>query len=255
MACGCQSNIKYPVKLINVIQHDEEVYSFDFRNLGPLSWKEGDNSKLLLEKNGKVMSRKLSYASLKDEKVIRFTTRIRKEASSFKEVLAQMKIGSIVSVTAPSGHFALRRDGRPALLISNGVGIATMRPLIKAFEKDPTDIGRITQINVDRSSEIYKQEFDELVEKGLQFTSIYTKSRKEFYQKLDFEAQRLMFGTGIIPNVYIVGSDDFVMDLYFYMQNLGFAPEDLITDGVISGVSAGGCGCSSSGSSCACHCG
>lgn len=257
MACACKSNIKYPVKLVNVIQHDDEVFSFDFRNLGPYSWKEGDNSKLLLEKQGKVMSRKLSFATLKDEKVIRFTTRIRREKSQFKEILASLKIGSIVAVTAPVGHFTLRRDGRPALLVSNGVGIATMRPLIKAFQKDPTDVGRITQINVDRNCEIYKDEMDAIVSSGIQFASVYTKSRKEFYQSLEFEAQRLMFGTGTIPNVYIVGSDDFVLDVYMHMQNLGFQTSDLITDGAIKGLSlsGGGCGCGSSSSGCGCSCG
>lgn len=252
MACGCHGGFTVPVELVHIIKHDAVTYSYDFVSPELAYWLPGDSAKLFLQVNGKKIGRKLSLASLPEEGVIRLTTRIREERSDYKDRLSKLTVGEIAELSSPSGNFGLIRNGRPALLLSNGVGIATMRPLIKAFEQDQSGIGRMTQINVDRHGTIYQEELDQL--KGLehQFTSAYTKNREAFYKKLDYESQKLMFSSGLMPTFYVVGSDEFVYDTANYLLDSGFKLKDIYTDGKsFYGSSGGGCGCSSGGG-CAC---
>lgn len=253
MACGCQSGESIPLEVINIVNHNEETVSFDCESILPLSWSEGNSSKLYLNINGDRVGKKFSYATLPEEKTIRFTTRIRNDRSSYKESMSKLSVGDIISVSEPSGNFSLIRDGRPALLLSNGVGIATMRSLVKAYELNQEGVGRLTQINVDRSGELYKDEFESISGLSTQFTSIYTSTRNQFYEKLLYESQNLMFGTGMIPNIYIVGSDNFIIDTMAYLNTLGISNDDIYTDGQVN--AQGGCGCSTNlVQSCGCGC-
>jgi len=255
MACGCQSNGRVPLEVTNIIEHNDETVSFDFVSVLPMNWFEGDSSKLFLNINGNDVGKTFSYATLPSEKIIRFTTRIREERSDYKTSMSKISVGDIIDVSQPSGDFELRRDDKPALLLSNGVGIATMRSLIKSYEDSQNGIGRLTQINVDRSGDIYKEEFEEIEARLTQFTSVYTSNRNEFNETVLFESQRLMFGTEKIPNIYIVGSDSFIIDTMAYLSTLGINPKDIHTDGPVS--SSGGCGCNNEAnaqSSCGCSC-
>lgn len=256
MACECHTSENINLQLKAVTQHNKDTYSFDFISEDPVFWKEGDSSKVILDIDGYKEGRKLSLVTLPFEDTIRYTTRIRKNPSLFKEFLGKLQVGDKVESTYPSGEFYLRRDGRPALLLSNGVGLATMRSLIKAFNNDSTHVNKMTQINVDNSGRLYQDEMEGLAKDNLFFSSIYTANREEFYDVLDYESQKLMFQTGIIPNVYVVGSDRFVIDVSSYLMSVGYDQNQIITDGFYSlGASCGsGCGCSSGGCGSGCGC-
>lgn len=243
MACGCSSGTRQVLQLVDTIQHNAITYSFDFASLEPIAWQEGDSSKLFMAIGNKVEGKKFSFATLPDEKKIRFTTRIREEASDYKNEMAKLKVGDFVEITSPGGFFTLIRDDRPILLLSNGVGIATMRSLVKAYDSNQEGIPRLSQINVDNAGEIYRDELADIAYNNNQFKSIYTKNRSEFYEQVDYESQELMFSTGRVPYFYIVGSDDFLVNVSGYLMSVGFDEADIMTDGQSIG---GGCGCGSS---------
>ncbi len=250
MPCACTSLERSDVTLIDIIQHDDTTYSFDFSYEDGLLWNEGDSAKLYVNVNGYSIGKKLSCASLPEEGKLRFTTRIKSSRSLYKDALSKVKHGSKVQISYPSGGFRLRRDGKPAILISNGVGIATMRALVKAFAKDPEGVGMMVQINVNHSSRLYEEEMEALAKEPICFRSVYTEHRKEFYDALDYECQKLMFQSGIIPNIYVVGSDAFIEDTSGHLLAMGFNYEDILTDG--NQLLGGGCSCGSSGG---CGCG
>lgn len=256
MSCGCQSNGTIPLEVTNRTEDNNETISLEFRSVLPMYWDEGHSSKLFLNIDGEYVGKKFSYATLPEEDTIRFTTRIRQEKSAYKNRMSKLCIGDIVDVSEPSGQFTLKRDGRPALLLSNGVGIATMRSLIKSYDLSQNGVDGLTQINVDRTGTIYKEEFAEIEEKNIQFNSVYTTNRYEFYEKVLFESQRMMVKTDIIPSIYIVGSDAFIMDTISYLSTLGISQDDIYTDG--QAATLGGCGCQSEessegcGSGCSC---
>ncbi len=250
MSCSCSTQERLSVKLINIVKHNEETYSYDFQKDMMMDWYEGDSSKLFLQSSEGEEGRKFSHASLPEEEIIRFTTRIRPNPSAYKKTLSSLKIGDRVEMTPPSGHFRLIREDRPIVLISNGVGIAAVRSLVKAFDKDDYGIPFMLQINVDHSGEIYDDEFEEIARRQSHFKSVYTKGRKAFYQTLDYELQKFVFSSFDHPWLYVVGSDEFVEDTIQHLTSVGYGREDILTDG---NKSAGGtCGCSSTGG---CGCG
>lgn len=250
MACGgCSSDRSYTLQLIDKVQHNDTTVSFDFAGLEKFTWKEGDSSKLFVPIDGVMEGMKFSYVTLPEEKLVRFTTRIRHERSDYKEQMNQLTIGDLVEVSEPDGSFALQRDSRPALLLSNGVGIAAMRGLVKSFGKDQEGVNRLTQINVDNTGDLYKEEFEALAERLNSFKSIYVNHREEFYKQVDFESQTLMLTSGYVPLFYVVGSESFLLDVTAYLMSVGFDETDVVTDGQGCGSScgcgsSGGCGCS-----------
>lgn len=252
MACGgCGSTQTYTLQFLNKQQHNADTYSFDFAALERMAWKEGDSAKVYMAMDGDLEGKKFSFVTMPEEKVVRFTTRIRQERSNYKDRWDSLVPGDFVEVSSPGGQFSLRRGDRPALLLSNGVGIAAMRTLIKAFAKDSSGVHRLTQINVDSRHHLYEDEFGALAEEVSGFKSFYKDHREDFYPVVDFEAQNLMLATGYVPYFYVVGSDSFVLDVTAYLMRVGFDEADIITDGSSAGgCGGGGCGgCGSGGCS------
>ena len=248
MSCACASKPRLRLELLKVEQVHEETFTFEFKSPEPMEWQEGDSSKIYLTVAGNEQGKKFSFASLPSENVVRFTTRIRKERSDYKDTLANIDVGQNVEVSLPSGQFKLRREDRPVILLSNGVGIAAMRTFIKAFEIDQSGIPMMIQINVDSKSSIYQAEFSGIEQKLKMFKSIYVKHRKSFSEQLDFEVQNIISNSSDDPLFYVVGSDAFVNDTISHLNAVGIPSEDIITDGHKSGGTCGcstdaGCGC------------
>ncbi|MBN2795838.1 MAG: FAD-dependent oxidoreductase [Clostridia bacterium] len=239
MACSCKDE-RIALELMEVIKHDDETFSFDFHMNPSVHWKEGDSSKVYISVNEKWIGKKFSYATIPDEKRIRFTTRIRENASAYKQALNNLKKGESVEITVPSGEFYLRRENRPVLILSNGVGIAAARSLIYAYDHDSSDVSMLASINVNHTSELYQNEMMQIEKHTRYFTAHYAENRTEFYQSLDFVLQNMMVYLSDDPIIYVVGSTLFVSNTIEYLMNMGISGHDIITDGH---VSAGSCGC------------
>lgn len=248
MACACSSAERTKIQLNNIIKHNEETYSFDFQSPTLSEWSEGDSSKVYLDVLGKEVGKKFSYATLPEEGIVRFTTRIRRDRSAYKSSLFALKPGDHVEVTMPSGEFKLQRINKPIVILSNGVGIATARSLIKAYEVDQDNIPMMLQINVDSSGRIYHDELSELEKDIKGFTSLYTTHRSEFYNELDHKLQAILLEDAD-PLIYIVGGDGFVSGTLSYLKDVGFEDDSLKTDGHVGETCGcetdGGCGCGS----------
>lgn len=148
-----------------------------------------------------------------------------------------------------NGLFALQRDGRPGLLLSDAVGMDKIKPLIKNFMDDYSGVNRLVQVNLGINSFLYKSELDEWDTKELRFSSHYVSDINSFYQQINVEMKKIMFQTGITPNIYIAGLEDFVEELYSALEQSGVNKENIIVDENIGSASCGG-GCSSCSSGC-----
>lgn len=242
MSCACASASKNRIELVDIIKHTDEIYSFKFTSQEIDQWQEGDSSKLFLKVGDQEIGKKFSYASLPSESQIRFTTRIKANRSEYKDYLSRLEVGNVLEITAPSGNFKLLRHNRPLLMLSNGVGIAAIRSLIKAYSNDDYGIPELVQLNVDADGNIYKDEFEAMNFNLSTFVSLYTLNRKSFYQTMDSELQRLLMKYVDTPYIYVVGSDNFVEDVIIYLKEMGILDEDIITDG--HRHNGGSCGCS-----------
>jgi|GEM_PF-709196 len=216
--------------LKHIIQHNQEAFSYEFESPDIKSWLPGESSRLFMWLGDKEVGKKFSYATTVAEGRILFTTRIKADASPYKQQLSQLAPGSVVELTMPGGDFNLRRDSRPVVILSNGVGIAATRALVRAYVETAKGIPELVQINVDRTGSVYKNEFDSWMLET-DFSSFYTQGRKEFYLTLDGQVDRL---EGQNPYYYIVGSNDFIMGCGEHLLNKGISEDSIITDDHVS---------------------
>lgn len=220
-------------KLIDVRQHNPEVFTYEFQSEAMEAWAPGDSSKMFLLVGDKTVGKKFSFATIKEENRILLTTRIKVDKSAYKAQLEKLQVGSVIELSQPQGDFDLKRDNRPLVFLSNGVGIATIRSLLKAFEYQGDGVPEVVQINVDRSGHVYKEDMDDMMMR-LPLTSFYTDHRQGFYVTLDGQIDRLLAAYDQKPYVYIVGSNDFIMGCADHMMTRGFGDNDLVTDAHVS---------------------
>lgn len=229
MGCGQEQKKNHYITFKHLDQLDDITYNIDFTSEDIKTWHEGDHSMLILNVNGDLVGKKLSLASLPSDGVIRFTTRIESVSSDYKKTLKSLVVGEEVKLSEPSGDFQLRRENRPIVLVSNGVGIAVMRPLIYTYLNDQSAVNTLININVDSRSNIYKDELTIL--QNDTYKNYYLSHRQSYYSMLYHELKMLNRAGHVKPLVYIAGSDAFVEETYDYLKDLEFDDNDLILGG------------------------
>jgi ferredoxin-NADP reductase len=231
MGCGQENKENYYAKYLGFIKHDALTYSFEFTCDEIKTWKEGDHSMLIVPYDDILFGKKLCYASSPEEEVMRFTTRIYDDLSDFKKGLLNLYPGEFIKISEPSGNVSLKRESRPVVLLSNGVGIAGVRGLIRKFVENQSMITEMLQINVDGKSNIYKEEFDAYQKKYPNFKSYYVSHRIAYYSILYHELKMLMKRHDLDPIIYLAGSDDFVEENKNYLMDLDFSEDDILMGG------------------------
>lgn len=229
MGCGQEERKNYYCTLKQIESIDKITYNIDFTSDDLKTWREGDHSMLILNVKGELVGKKLSYASLPEDGYIRFTTRIDASSSDYKKTMLSLVKGEEVKISEPSGEFKLKRDNRPLVLVSNGVGIAVMRPLIQLYLKDHSQIPVLINMNVDSRSNIYKEELSKA--QNDRFKTYYLSHRSTYYSMLYHELKMLVKTYKCKPIIYMAGSDPFVEETYAYLKDLDFTDDDLVIGG------------------------
>ena len=109
------------------------------------------------------------------------------------------------------------------ILLSMGVGIATMRPVMLAYHNDPSNIPSVININVNSSGEfLFKDELDQLAGENLKH--YWLRSRQAFYQTIETLAP--------ISDAlyYVVGSDGFIKEVISRLRLHHVKDRDIILD-------------------------
>ena len=123
--------------------------------------------------------RHFSLASSPIEEEIIITTRIRD--TPYKKRLSSLEIGSKAKVTKPLGKFVLHDDySKPAVLLSGGIGVTPFRSMIKYATDKQLPI-RIVMFDSNRNipNILYKEEFDDCLNKNTNLKIVYTITEKE----------------------------------------------------------------------------
>jgi ferredoxin-NADP reductase/nitrite reductase/ring-hydroxylating ferredoxin subunit len=123
--------------------------------------------------------RHFSLASSPTEEEIIISTRIRD--TPYKKRLSSLEIGSKAKVTKPLGKFVLHDDySKPAVLLSGGIGVTPFRSMIKYATDKQLPI-RIVMFDSNRNIQniLYKEEFDECLNKNTNLKIVYTITEKE----------------------------------------------------------------------------
>lgn len=148
-----------------------------------------------------------------------------------------------------SKNFVLHRDGNPGIMLSDGIGIEFMRQMILDFNEDFSDINKLVQISYSDSAFMFKEEMDMLDKKNLRFSSFYESKRDLFYEKLNGELKKIMFQTGLTPNIYIAGREEFKKEISEALNQAGFNQNNIIIEGGAPVLNCDG-GCNTCASGC-----
>lgn len=218
----------FSVKLIDIIDEGNKRATYIFDKPSDFNWDEGSHISLGLEdcfidgKRNKARVREFSIATTIDEDKVVISTRLDSSESEYKKLLSQMKIGDSCSIFGCGSRMKLRRENKNVVLISMGVGMATMRPLITSYLKNQEGIGSMTNIVVNKSNNyLYKKELLDSPKKN--FKNICYTGRQQYKENL----MKDDFGQAVY---YIVGSNAFLKDSVNLLREKGVAVEDIMID-------------------------
>lgn len=219
--------VKHKLKIVDIREEAEQTKTYLLEKPADFNWEEGSHTHIALngyddnELPDKSLVRHMSIMTLDTENRIGFTTRVPEIGSEYKRRLAKLNVGDELIIFKLGSRMRLRRENREIVLLSMGVGIATMRPLIVSYLNNQSDIPHLTNINVD-SNTIFQTELDLLTNSF--YTNYWTKSRVQFYQTL----------TEVMKNdnsiYYIVGSDTFLRTIIKKLKANNVSVEDIMID-------------------------
>lgn len=221
--------ISTKIKLIAVEKEVPETYTFKFSIPDKIKWESGAYAHFLNNdlSNGQKVSKKevheFSIMTHPDEKVLGFTTRIRKGASSFKSGLLELKPGDNIRMFKVGNHLKNKTTEKPIVFISMGVGIATFRPFILDFLKNGSKDKLITNINIDRSGKfVYANELKNLAGENLK--NLFATNRDDLYKYID---QCINNADNMY---YVVGSKEFSTAIGDYLKDKRVLGNNIIFD-------------------------
>ena len=220
---------KYRLRILDIIEEVPGTKTYFLEKPEDFIWEEGAHTHIGLvgfdegEKPNKEWVRHMSIMTTTDENRIGFTTRFIAPFSEFKEKLSALKVGDELVLFKVGSKMYLRRENRPLVLLSMGVGVATMRPLIHSFIKDSSNISSIIHVNVDSSKEyIYYSQLEGLT--STSYKNYWTGSRSEFYEEVN-ELSKLENAL-----YYVVGSHYFLLDVIKFLKSKGIENKDIVID-------------------------
>ena len=213
-----------------MIKETSDIYSFIFEVPDTFDWLPGQHGifrfKEEIPMEGKDF-RIYSFASIKEEKMMLFSTRIVEEPSDFKKNLLKLEPGDVMTVDKARGKFLLKDYGKPTLIMAGGIGITPVRAFIKEIEyKQPT----IKDLNIfysdDRGEFAYEDVFNTTNEayEGLNIELI--DDREVFTNKIDAYAKELKNQS----LYYISGTPGMVNFISEKLMSYGIEKENVITD-------------------------
>ncbi len=125
------------------IQLTPSTTEFAFAPTDPLTFRPGQYVELTLphrHADSRGLRRVFSIASAPGSDTMRISTHVPEHASTFKQALAELPEGAVITATSISGDFLLPKHTRvPLLLVAGGIGITPFASQLAAL---PADHGR-----------------------------------------------------------------------------------------------------------------
>jgi ferredoxin--NADP+ reductase len=221
--------VRYQLKIEDIIDEAEGTKTYIFKKPENFTWEEGSHTHIGFvgfdegEQPNKNWVRHMSIMTLPDENKIGITTRVPGSSSEFKNKLSKIISGDEVVLFKLGSRMSLKHSNRPVILLSMGVGIATMRPVILAYIKDNSNIPSLINVNIESSGEfIFKEELDKF--ENHSYKNYWLDSRLDFYNTLQqlTEIEKAIY--------YIVGSDVFIKDIIQLLREKNVNDMDIIID-------------------------
>src|SRR5690625_2667378 len=184
----------YWTKVNKIIEEASEIKTYMLDCPEGFTWEEGSFTHFGLkgfnagDKPNRSLVRHMSISTLPYEGSIGITTRIRKQCSKFKSILKDLEVGGEVAIFKTLTNVPLKREDKNIYLLSQGVGLATFRPLVLDYFERADNINKIHSLNIDSSQDfLFTNIFKSAPEK--KFTSQFVDNRKDYYEKVNHLAE------------------------------------------------------------------
>src|SRR5690625_460553 len=214
----------YWTKINKIIEETPEVKTYLLDCPEDFTWEEGAHTHFALEgfnagdKPNRSLIRHMSISTLPHENSIGITTRIREQCSEFKANLRNHDVGHEVALFKTHSNVPLKREGKNVYMLSQGVGLATFRPLALDYFKRADNVNHIHSLNIDSSKDfLFTKIFENTPEE--KFTSQFVDNRNYYYDEVKNLA------TDKDGLFYVVGSDEFLMHNIEVLFEQGIKPE------------------------------
>lgn len=218
--------MEYKVRINEIIDEGEGRFSIFFDVPSGFDWEVGSNIQVGVDGchiDGNLnldMTRRFSIFTTVDEGRIGMTTKV--SDSDYKKKLCKLGIGDFCEILDSASHLPLRRENRPVVLISMGVGMAAMRPIILTYLEDKSGVSSLTNIVINRSGNyIYKDELEALEDDT--YKNICYRDRNKFYEDLSKMNDEK-------PIFYVVGSAYFLGLVIQTLKESGVDVDSIMID-------------------------
>lgn len=226
------SNIKKNVqlKLKEVIQETSDIYSFVWEVPRDFDWAPGQHGVWKFVdrdiKTGKDF-RIFSFATIREEGRLMFSTRIVEEPSEFKQQLLALEKGDAMTVDGPMGQFMLDDLQRPTLIMAGGIGVTPVRAFMKQIENLDKDPGHMRVFySDDRGEFAYEGTLKHIHNRYGGLTIDFIDDRNVFTDKIDDFAKEYLNDA----LYYISGTPGMTDFISGKLKELGVIDKNIMTD-------------------------
>jgi glycine betaine catabolism B len=169
--------LKFQANISEIIQRSANVKSFRFKRPEDFDYKAGQYIIVILDFNGKSVSKPFSLSSSPTEKdYLEFTKKLT--GHEFSNALDSMETGYPLDIIGPFGKMSYEGEYEKIVLLSGGIGIAPMRSICKYCTDLQLDTD-VVLICSDRTEEdmVFWKELSGMVRQNPKLTVFQTLTR------------------------------------------------------------------------------
>lgn len=218
----------YSVALKNVVRETSNIFTYYFEKPLGFTWTPGTHVHLAFpafkDSQGNIHKefvRHFSISNLETEGLIGITTRLDGDGSLYKRLLKDISIGDALILFKPVNDMPLIRDGSDLTFITMGVGAATIKPLIEAYQVSPEGVSLFRHFNICKAGEDLYEPL-RLKTQGLLEWKAFNEKEAFKNALLDLPSNKGYF--------YVVGSDGFLESMIALLKTKGIGKDQIIID-------------------------
>src|SRR5699024_10917753 len=151
----------YWTKINQIVDETPEVKTNMLDRPEDFTWEEGAHTHLGMKgfnagnQPNRMLLRHMTSIALPHEDLICITTRISEQCSEYKQIVRNLDVGSEVAIFKAHSNIPLQRKNKNIYMLSQGVGLATFRPLVLDYFMRPNNVNQIHSLNIDSLSYFY----------------------------------------------------------------------------------------------------
>ena len=178
--------------------------------------------------------RQYTLSSVSNGKYFKISVKREPEGDVSKKLCDTVHKGDLVKISAPTGKFVLKDDGKSVVFIGGGIGITPMLTMAyKAVESHPAV--HLIYSSPNSNYHAFEEEIEKLANnhENLKITTVYTRplladeAQRRFDLKGRLSKEWLQENVNLNSVFYFCGPVEFMRSIYHYLIELGVTPENI----------------------------